>query len=319
MATKSHLLCCLLLLLLSPSSLSGETATPSPLVGRWEGAILVRPAELEVGLELDLVEKDKELSGTIAFPTQGGPSHALSAVDLRESAVQIVYKDANNDASVFNGVLSADLKEISGTVLDGGKTIRFALRRVTNPAAFLPLTLLSADGSELRSRFTEDLGSVRVLLILSPTCPYCRNMARLVREYVLDRIQNPALKFLVVWEEITSNDRRAEAEDASHLLNGPRVTNYWAEHRFTGRSFQGALGTKTMPPWDVVLVFGPSGAWPANAPAPSPDYFMHNLKGEELPADRKFNVEKLAEEIESRLKLSDGEAAHNAPVSPPND
>jgi hypothetical protein len=283
-------------------------ATETLIDGTWDGAILVRPAEIEVGLELSIINKMGHLEGSVVFSTQGSASQPLSAIDIDGQAVQIIYKAPDGDASTFQGSLSNDRQEIKGTVLDGGKTIPFELRKVERPVTAPPLVELSNDGAELRTRFAADRKGVRLLLILSPTCVLCRNNARLVNQYVLKQVSDPRLRVLVVWERIASDDSATVARDASRLLDDPRVTHYWSDHRFVGTSFQKALGTQTSPPWDVVLIFDPESDWSNAARAPQPRDFMHSLKSGELPDDKKFNGFTLQRTVAKMLEANGSEA-----------
>ncbi len=273
-----------------------------PLLGRWEGAIIVRPAELEVGLAIEFQRQGGELRGTIAFPTQSADVHALAQVDAQGSVAQWIYKDPSGDPSFFNGVISAAGGELAGTVQDGGKTLRFVLRRVASVAPRPVVTRLSADGRELRSRFDRDAGDVRLLMILSPTCTYCRSNARMVQSYVLDRIKNSHVKVYVVWERINPHDSEAESRELAALMADARASHFWAENQFAGNAFRsGAGGDASPPPWDVLLAFAPNERWVERAPAPR--FSMYGARSGELPEGKPFNAARLAAQVGELLEL----------------
>jgi len=247
-----------------------------PLLGRWEGAILVRPAELEVGLTLDVRRSNGQLEGRISFPTQSSEVHQVAQLDAQGSGAQWIYKDPSGDPSFFEGVLSDDRQQLSGTVRDGGKVMRFTLLRVTRPPSPPRVIDLAPDGTELRSLFDSDASDVRLLMILSPSCAYCRSNARIVQAYVLDRIKNPNLKVYVVWERVNADDSEALAREFASLMSDPRATHLWSEHRFTGNSFRDVVGATSAPPWDLALLFRPGERWTSRAPAP--DFFMYDQR-----------------------------------------
>jgi hypothetical protein len=122
-----------------------------------------------------------------------------------------------------------------------------------------------------------------------------------VRRYVFEKIEDPELRAYVVWEPIYPEDKREAAEESASLIADPRVTHFWAEDRSTGNTFQKVLGLKASPAWDVVLVFSGEKRWPANGEAPVPDFFVHNLKGDELPKELRLNGSKLMEKVRAIL------------------
>ncbi len=278
------------------------TPEASRLTGHWQGAILVRAAELEYDLALDIAEHHCQgLQVLLSLPEQKVRQHAVTELQAEGGNISFVYDDGK-DRSSFSARLSADGQTLAGTLSEAGKSFPFVLER--RPPAEPPAVRgLSPGGDELRELFTRDDGRPRLIVILSPTCPGCRNCARLVRRYVFERIQDPELRAYVVWEPIHPTDDRAAAEDSAALLADPRVTHFWGNHRFTGSAFQKAVGMST-PAWDVVLAFGGNRRW-RGGQAPVPDLFQHNLaKNPELPQDRLLHGDKLGEEVRGLLQHS---------------
>jgi hypothetical protein len=140
--------------------------------GPWRGVILVVPAEFELDLALDLSEGPAgALAGRLSLPDQNVLSQKVENLAVEGREIFFAHHDGK-DSSLFEGRLSADGKTITGTVKDPGKTYGFVLRRDLHPGVETPVPAvrqLSASGDELRSLFAEDLGKVRLLLILSPT------------------------------------------------------------------------------------------------------------------------------------------------------
>lgn len=281
--------------------------------GHWVGTIFVQRGRLEVDVSVDIDNRGPAPSATIGLPQQGILGRPLDDVQIAGDAIAFVFND-QSVASEFRGRREADGK-IVGEVHELGKTFAFELARgatSTAAAARAPAVgELSGDGAELTARFASDHGKVRLLLIVSPTCEYCRNHARIVRNYVLRGIADPRLRVYVVWENILPGDDAAAAAAASALLPDPRVVQFHAAHRFAGMAFKEALALHRTLPWDVVLVFGAEQRWGPALPAPAPSFYMHNLHGAtELPEGRRIDGPQLAERVRSLL------GAAGAPTTP---
>jgi hypothetical protein len=298
-------LICLGAMLFACTGLAVFAQAEDGLAGHWVGAVLVRPAELEFDVSLDLVEaSDRKLSALLSLPGQGVKRREVQELSVDGRKISFVYEDGK-DRSRFSGTLSEGGRTIEGTLAEAGKSFPFVLERRPAPAgdaeARPAVRNLSPGGAELREQFSRDDGHVRMIAILSPTCPGCQNCARIVRRYVFEKIEDPELRAYIVWEPIYPEDSRAAAEQSASLIADPRVTHFWADHRSTGSAFQKAVGLATSPAWDVVLVFNSEKRWLADGQAPVPDFFMHNLKGDELPKERRLNGSKLMEEVRAVL------------------
>jgi len=288
-----------------PSLLAAAApAAPQPSFnGQWAGVIQVRPAELEIEFKLDIHPGPNGAPvGKISFPSQNVDSHALESLEINGKSITFVYKD-EHDVSNFSGDLLPDGFTISGNLREQENVYPFSLERKPANLEDHPrpaLRTLSAAGEELKALFNQDRDDVRLLLVVSPSCSICRDSARVVKRYVLDTIENPRLRVYVVWEPIQPSDSQKLAADSTGFLDDPRATHFWGVNRFTGTSFKQAVGLTKFPAWDVFLVFGPGQQWTADPP--NPDFFMHNLLGnDELPKDRHLNGQKLAEVVREQL------------------
>jgi len=87
-------------------------------------------------------------------------------------------------------------------------TLRPTTAAALQPGATHPLPALEA--SRLQSEFNRAARKVRLVAILSPTCPYCRHgyevVASLLRQYPSEE-----LEALIVWLPILPGDNRAQA------------------------------------------------------------------------------------------------------------
>ena len=152
--------------------LAGAGARPTAL-GSWKGIIVYAPAELEVEIGIELFQgSDGILSGSIDIPTKPIHGEPLAAIEAQGDAISWELRRASG-TFIYRGTLSADGDEIHGTYHERGKVYPFSLERYVptvsdaEPAA-PPLHTLSATAEELRARFNQDVGNVRLVLLLSP-------------------------------------------------------------------------------------------------------------------------------------------------------
>ena len=292
--------------LLSSLSLSAQESALPSLEGHWEGVIVAVPAEMEVDVEIDFTRAGERLQGRLKFPTQGAKTYEIQDLLLRDQTVSFSVVDEQKIADLFEGTISQGGAEITGKMTEILQICPFSLRRrEPRPIEedFLPPVLRVADdGAELRRVFNTDAGHVRLLMTLSPTSPSSRMALRIVQRYVLDRIASPDLKVYVVWEQVSPRDSEQASYAASHFVSDSRVQQFWSGSRFTGHSFAKLFGKEGQPVSNSFLIFGGDKKW-TDAP-PAPDQFRITPRnGSEVPADRRMNGVKLAEEIKARLAL----------------
>ena len=122
-----------------------------------------------------------------------------------------------------------------------------------------------------------------------------------MRQYVLEAIDDPDFKLLVVWEPILKTDSAKAACRSSGFLRDGRATQFWASTPSVGRSFQAAIGLEGEPAWDVYLVYDRGIRWADEPPAPTT--FQHQLGGR-LPDDLLLSGPALADEIRALFRAS---------------
>jgi hypothetical protein len=272
-----------LLALLSPL-VPAPALAAAPAEGLWEGALL--PTKGQVA-SLDEVKVD-------------GP--AVSFVFTRFSA------NAQQEVrSVFHGTLSADGKTIRGEFVEGGKnTYPFVLERKGDagserpqPVASGPVLDLSDNGAELKEAFNRAVDKVRLVYLFSPTCPVCRQNARLTERYILDPVKDDRLRMFAVWGPMQKKETAADAKAASVFLTDSRVTQFWTDDNVLANAWKAPLGLAEdpEPAWDTYMLFPPGVRW-GDAP-PVPSYFMWVEK--HLPVETRFNAETLGEQVRRLL------------------
>jgi hypothetical protein len=294
----------LLLILLAPGTgRAAETTARMDFEGRWDGAVMVRPAVVEVGLTASLQRTaDGSWTGTLFSPTHQRREMRIEALDTEGRAVSFVAR-GDSSVSQFHGTVSTDGLAIEGEVLEGGKRALFRLRRATEKAAGDPAAIETLAGNleKLRRAFNEDQAKVRLLVILSPGCSDCRMKAFLIQQYLLEQIPDPKLRVYLVWEKVGAADSLALAREVTWLPPDPRVRLFWSEEQLAGKAFNEAISLSGKAAWDVFLVYPAGQRW-SESLTPRPDSFMHNLPEQYgLPKDRTFDVLQLADQVKALL------------------
>lgn len=298
----------LLLILLAPApGRAAETAARMDFAGRWDGAVMVRPAVVEVGLTAEIQRTaDGSWTGTLFSPTHQRREMRIEALDAEGRTVSFVAR-GDSSVSQFHGTVSTDGKAIEGEVLEGGKKALFRLRRAAENTAEDPVRIETLAGNleGLRRVFNEDQAKVRLLMILSPGCSDCRMKAFLLQQYLLEQVQDPKLRVYLVWEKVSAGDSLALAHEVTWLPADPRVKVFWSEEQLAGKAFNEAIALSGKAAWDVFLVYPAGQRW-SESLTPRPDSFMHNLPEQYgLPKDKTFDVLQLADQVKALLSPPD--------------
>jgi len=279
--------------------------------GLWEGVIVYQAAQVELDVTVEM--SGSPLVGTIDLPAQELKFHPLQSARADGSKVAIAYdlvsgKQDPGNRFWLRGELTPDGKriagEFSGRIHDTEVRAPFILDRKGEagsnrpPEIKPPLHPLSDGASELRSAFNRDQGKVRLIMLLSPTCPACLGKAFVTQRYVLATIPDDRLRVYVVWGPMLGDEKEENARDATGRLPDPRVTHFW-----TGTNAVAAMFAKTVKlpagllGWDTYQLFAPGVTWGSAAPAPT--RFMQMNKP--LPDDLLFNGATLASWVRDDL------------------
>jgi hypothetical protein len=294
---------------------AGSAAGQTPLVGHWEGVTLIQPAKYEVAIEVDFspVEGDAP-KGSLSFTTNSDSKEPIHSLLVQDRRVRFAVTDEDGVISSFDGWLSDDGSRIAGDLEEGDAHYLFNLRRVdrgkSRPAQ-PALRHLSKSGAELKELFNRDRSRIRLLAILSPSCPLCKSGVGVIQRYLLDEVTDPRLAVYVIWEQVIGSDTQEAARAASRFIDDPRVAQFWAEDRFTGQAFEQALGAVGSPVWDVYLLFADGQAWSDAVPAPS--FLMSNLVSKTpLPDHPRLDGVELGAKVKSLLASRGDAPAHRS-------
>ncbi len=152
------------------------------------------------------------------------------------------------------------------------------------------------DFASLQEIFNQDIGHVRLVALLSPSCGYCIKGYRYMRK-ILDEVQDQRLKMYVVWEPMLSGDSRQLAERMSRRATDPRmVYQAWDNERITGRAWQASMDLQGIA-WDVYFLYASDIEWDEDGPS-QPDYWQHQGAGGQ---DNWLNYDNLKANVEGML------------------
>jgi hypothetical protein len=142
----------------------------------------------------------------------------------------------------------------------------------STPAA--SLSLVSTE--QLRKEFNAMSQKVRIVALLSPTCPECQS-GHVIVGGILKKFPSPRLQALLVWEPMRDGDTPATAAEQAEEVRDPRISQGWDGRRDLGKLFGATLDLHETA-WDVYLIYKPGIIWEGLQP-PHPTFWMHQLDG----------------------------------------
>jgi len=126
----------------------------------------------------------------------------------------------------------------------------------------------------MRKEFNASSDKVRIVALLSPSCPGCQSGHAVVGR-VLKKFSSPELQALLVWEPMRSDDSRAAATQQAEKVRDARIWQGWNGNRNLGNLFERTLHLHETA-WDVYLLYKPGIKWEGQDP-PAPTFWMHQL------------------------------------------
>jgi hypothetical protein len=138
------------------------------------------------------------------------------------------------------------------------------------------LSLTAQNFDELRKAFNASAGDVRVVLLLSPTCPTCLRGSAAV-EHVLKQNSNPHLRVFAIWEAMLPTDYARPGTLVLGRLSDPRVAQYWDKNHLFALELARKLRSDADHPqpgcctrdgvhWDEIIVYDQDARWDAQLP-----------------------------------------------------
>ena len=133
------------------------------------------------------------------------------------------------------------------------------LGQMSAPAATAQTSVLE----RLKDQFNQDRGALRLIVLVSPTCPACTSGAEWIQEYVMKRNPKLNLRVYAVWYEMYPGDSPKAFPKARTFLPDRRVMHYWDQPKDVGKWFVKALPSdyKGEIQWDAYYLYKTDAVW----------------------------------------------------------
>lgn len=162
----------LALALVAPWAAGGDTAEDDGLAGRWAGTILFEEGRVELDMTARFQHHDETgWSAVLDLPLVGVEDLQVDDVQFADGRLAMTFDlGANGGERRITAELADGADEMTGEFHQGAMVKRVLLERAGVAVAAEPVevTTLAAGTGELKQRFLEDQGNVRLLVLLSP-------------------------------------------------------------------------------------------------------------------------------------------------------
>jgi hypothetical protein len=193
---------------------------------------------------------------------------------------------------------------------------------LTALCALVLLTLAPARGQQqalppldqkldpLRTRFNQDVGKVRLIVIVDPTCPPCRWGASEIQKQVLETIPGNQLAVYVVWIPVLNFQDESTLQKnglkESSRVPDPRAIHYIDPQGFSGKQYSTVMNVPYhAPAWDVYFAFGADVRWEDRAPFPTEWMYQ----GEGFDRAHLLDGRKFAQQVQKLLTAASSKAS----------
>jgi hypothetical protein len=139
----------------------------------------------------------------------------------------------------------------------------------------LKIAELNSSDEPFRAAFNRRRDAVRVVELVSPTCPFCLEGVSKVQQELFTRERSPNLVGFAIWVPMLGG-KAINVPEAAALAPDSRVTHYWDGSNDLGATYERILPVASGPAWDVYMLFPPGIAWTGMDP-PKPSFWMHQL------------------------------------------
>jgi hypothetical protein len=161
-----------------------------------------------------------------------------------------------------------------------------------------PYVVLNNSLSQLRADFNANVGKVRMLYIVGPTCGIClRGMSDLQETVYSKKGDDPRMVTFVVHVP-TMGAHEANVAPASRLITNRYTTHYWEETGITGKLMEQVMGVHKYV-WDFWAIYAPNVRWSDEHLMPAPSFWQHQLDG--LPPEKKLDANVFATKVDEYL------------------
>ncbi len=134
---------------------------------------------------------------------------------------------------------------------------------------------LNSNDEPFRAAFNRERNAVRVVELVSPTCPICLDGVSKIQHALFASEASENLVGFAIWVPMLGGEA-SNVPDAATLAPDPRVTHYWDGSNDLGMTFARILPVAGGPAWDVYMLYEPGVVWNGVDP-PKPSFWMHQL------------------------------------------
>ena len=126
---------------------------------------------------------------------------------------------------------------------------------------------------QLKTRFNQDKGTPRLVVLVSPTCPACVGGAKWIQDEILARYPNLNIHVYAIWYEMYPGDSPKAFPSARQTMPDARVEHYWDKKKETGRWFKANVPSDYNKPimWDAYYLYDADAEW-GKTPEPLVSY-----------------------------------------------
>jgi hypothetical protein len=161
-----------------------------------------------------------------------------------------------------------------------------------------PYVVLDKSLGQLRADFNANVGKVRMLYIVGPTCGIClRGMSDLQETVYSKKGDDPRVVTFVIHVP-TLGAHEANVAPASRLITNRYTTHYWEETGITGKLMEQVIGVDQYV-WDFWAIYAPDVRWSDERLMPAPSFWQHQLGG--LPPEKRLDAKVFATKVDEYL------------------
>lgn len=227
-------------------------------------------------------------SGVVSADVSYEKKQAVVTYDPdKTSPLQIakaVSKELDYEVAVrAQDLTEAELRSTEAEVRWGG--IESCAHPEGHPPANAPIKLEAFAVEKLRAEFNKASDRIRVVALLSPTCPACQHGQGVVKDVFGKFPHEQRMRGFIVWLPMLRTDDERAAGRYAAAFTDDRVSQVWDRQRASGQMLAKTLGLNRTA-WDVYLLYAPGVKWTAEAP-PTPTFWMHQLRADS-GADQKI-------------------------------
>jgi hypothetical protein len=152
----------------------------------------------------------------------------------------------------------------------------------------------------LPAAFDAGVESLRLIVLVSPTCPICLDGVDLVRASLAE-LGSAKIIVYVVWIPVLKGDTPEAARHSARLIaNTGQVAHYWDADRELSDRYRDLLRLKERGrtvAWDLYLIYERGARWTADLPTPT--LWMQQLLLDDVPElERSLLVDRLRQLLE---------------------